>query len=289
MPTPGENPTRLVRCAQHSLAYDPQIASGCTLCRRSVAPARTEPAAPQRTLPLPALFLTLAAVALGAYFYGAEHSPLVAEVRGAIAGSESGTLTTTNSSGRSGSYYVPSSGANPVARVVAWHGRQRCADGDGVRSACGRVRLRDRRTRFAEEPSRSAHVASRRRAELTEDARLRARARMHRGVSRHEGRCERRSQRARRGVLGRRELCAVSRDERRCLLWIRGAAHGAACFPAALVRTPCAAGSRPASGSMRPAQRVREAIDSMPQPMRALVTYKAFPAVTSCPAPRRRR
>ena len=29
---------RLVRCTEHSLAYDPAVATGCALCRRSVTP-----------------------------------------------------------------------------------------------------------------------------------------------------------------------------------------------------------------------------------------------------------
>jgi poly(3-hydroxybutyrate) depolymerase len=112
-------PPRATRlCATHNLAYDPEVADGCVLCRRSVAPPvepRPAAARPRTSSPPPRIMLViaLAVAAAGAYFLvprggatGPGHDrPIVAH-----------TVTR-----RTGAAYVPSwTGPRPL--LVVLHG-----------------------------------------------------------------------------------------------------------------------------------------------------------------------
>ena len=107
----------LVACRAHGLRYDPAVASGCVLCRRTSRPPVTPRGGGSARVAV--VVTLLVACALG--------GGLVAWRRSGGAGASSGgvetTLRTTNPDGRSGAAYVPSHDpARPLPLLVAIHG-----------------------------------------------------------------------------------------------------------------------------------------------------------------------
>ncbi len=115
---------RLVRCTEHSLAYDPAVATGCALCRRS---ARPDDGRRSVTRSLLLGLAALVAASAGYFVFRSNRAP-ISSVAAALglggggAAGRTGRLATTNEAGRAGTYYLPTpSNARPVPVLVAIH------------------------------------------------------------------------------------------------------------------------------------------------------------------------
>jgi phospholipase/carboxylesterase len=108
----------LVTCRAHGLRYDPSVASGCVLCRRTSRPPARSGGGGARVVVVAALV----ACAVGGGLLAWRNLGGGAGARAHAAGSET-TLRTMNRDGRSGAAYVPSHDpARPLPLLVAIHG-----------------------------------------------------------------------------------------------------------------------------------------------------------------------
>ena len=126
MRAPSPHSTTTV-CASHGLRYNPAVASGCIRCPGATAPST--PKVRPGFLATLAVFLVALAIAAGPFLPPAALSalsPATAASSSTPASRTAKQLRTTNSAGRSGSYYIPSlspaARAAPVALLVFLHG-----------------------------------------------------------------------------------------------------------------------------------------------------------------------
>src|SRR5438128_2559872 len=125
------SPSTLV-CSAHGLRYDPALASGCVLCRRTSAPPSKQRGLPRWAL-LTAILLALSSVAFVLHrsstnAIGHDDPNVARPIRAA------------NAAGRTGAYYVPHhEAARPLPVLVFLHG----TGGDGASAVRGLRALAD--------------------------------------------------------------------------------------------------------------------------------------------------
>lgn len=138
-----EERSQLARCAAHGLTYDPRVASGCVLCRRSSVPgpaASTEGTGSRAGVLVAVLFFVSAAAAAAYHFEivdrllpggGAKHTSRSADeppLRPGEVPSIEEPLRTTNAWKRSGVVFVPArQPGDRLPALVGLHGQ----GGDG--------------------------------------------------------------------------------------------------------------------------------------------------------------